>query len=486
MTLNLNWREISALITLYRSDLLGCFVDRVIIPERPHFPKKYIKGEWALRLTSRKSERMLFISVRPRHAFIALLPDKGPRASTVATHAVFDMALNKHLKGAKVVDIVALHQERVVIIWFSADGERLGLVLSLIPASPEALLIRDSSSIPYGVLARTRTLKGPEAGYTPPDGLRAPTDLVVREDLVSSAAGFLKVIEKSLDEEALELRKTALGKTLRESLKQASGRVRQSQTALKEAAAEADWQKMGDLLKSCLSNPPPLVGKSRRVQDFIDDSFVEIPCDPKLSPTSQVEKFYSMAKRKGRRLEEARSREETYREAVSKFTTALSDLEKAERFSEIEKLERQAGQTSVTPIRASKASGGGAWLGKVFTSQEGLSILVGKKKEENLELTFKIARGNDVWMHVKGKPGAHVLIPLHGGKSASLDTLLDAAVLAVYYSGGEKWGKTEVDYTFKKYVKRIRDSSEASYTNNKTLVVEPDAGRLLRLLPKEK
>ena len=311
-------------------------------------------------------------------------------------------------------------------------------------------------------------------------------ELEVRPDLVGSAAGFLGFIEKNLEQEALDLRKVALGKTLRESLKQATQRVKQSQTSLKEARAEPDWQKMGDLLKSSLSDPPPLVGKTRRVQDYEQDTYVELPCDPKLGPAQQVEKFYSMSKRKVRRLDEALSRAETYAEAVSKFTSAIADLEKAENFKVLERLERQSGQTAAAPIRASKASGGGAWLGKVFTSQEGLSILVGRKKEENLELTFKIARGNDVWMHVKGKPGAHVLVPLHGGKSASLDTLLDAAVLAVYYSGGEKWGKTEVDYTFKKYVKRIRDSSEASYTNNKTLVVEPDAARLLRLLPKEK
>ena len=55
-----------------------------------------------------------------------------------------------------------------------------------------------------------------------------------------------------------------------------------------------------------------------------------------------------------------------------------------------------------------------------------------------------------------------------------LETLLDAATLAIYYSGGETWGKTEVDYTFKKHVKWIKDSTEASYTHNKTLLVDPD------------
>jgi predicted ribosome quality control (RQC) complex YloA/Tae2 family protein len=121
------------------------------------------------------------------------------------------------------------------------------------------------------------------------------------------------------------------------------------------------------------------------------------------------------------------------------------------------------------------------WTGKTYFSKEGLPILVGRSKEENLELTFKIARGNDLWMHVRGRPGAHLVIPLPSGKSASLETLLDAAQLVILHSGGKNWGKTEVDYTFKKYVKRIKDSSEASYVQNKTLLVAPDPKRLERL-----
>jgi hypothetical protein len=129
-----------------------------------------------------------------------------------------------------------------------------------------------------------------------------------------------------------------------------------------------------------------------------------------------------------------------------------------------------------------KASKGHAWSGKTFFSKEGLPILVGRNKTENLELTFKVARGNDLWMHVRGRPGAHVVIPLNPGKTASLETLLDAATLTLFYSGGEKWGKTEVDYTFKKHVKRIKDSTEASYTHNKTLVLSVEPARMKRLM----
>jgi len=88
-------------------------------------------------------------------------------------------------------------------------------------------------------------------------------------------------------------------------------------------------------------------------------------------------------------------------------------------------------------------------------------------------------------MHVWEKSVEHVVVPLRSKKNASLETLLDAAFLCIHYSNGANWGKTEVDYTQKKYVKRIKDSSEASYVNNKTLVVELDPKRLKELLSQD-
>ncbi len=117
-----------------------------------------------------------------------------------------------------------------------------------------------------------------------------------------------------------------------------------------------------------------------------------------------------------------------------------------------------------------------------FKSKEGLEILIGKNRQENLELTFRIAKGNDLWLHLKGRPSSHVVILLPSNRTASLDTLLDAAQLLLHFSSGKDWGATEVDYTFRKFVKKIKNSEEVSYTQNKTLIVKPDQERLKRLL----
>src|SRR4051812_3554753 len=117
--MNLNWREIALLVDRLKPELEGTFVDRLVVPERPRFPNGYLKGEWALRLTSRRQELVLLMSVRPRHPYLALAPGKGPKAAPEGTRSPFDLALSKHLKGARVVSVESLPRERVVVIGFN-------------------------------------------------------------------------------------------------------------------------------------------------------------------------------------------------------------------------------------------------------------------------------------------------------------------------------------------------------------------------------
>lgn len=526
MTPPLNWREIGALIDKIRPEVKGLFVDRIIVPERPKFPDGYIKGEWALRLTGRRLDAVLLFSIRPRHPYFAFLNGKGPKASTQATHSPFDLNLSKHLKGARLLDIEALHKERIIVLWFSmgdaASRDRLGLVLFMIPAVPEAFLVLDSSAslasisgssplsgsspdsvaLPLGwpIVARSRTVRDTATNtatlkqshhFRLPSGSKAPENVVVRPELVETSQSMHQIIEKDLLKEAFELRWQNAEKALRALLKQAKDRLRQSDTARHEAEKEEDWRKWGDLLKSSLGTPPELVGKIRTVTHFESGELMDVPCDPKLSIPEQFEKFYQNARRKQRRIAEAQSRAGRFGESITQLERLLllpahlSQQPGTENWPALERLER-AGNTRIlettAPTGKPSKKSGTAWLGKSFTSVDGMPIWVGRDKDENLELTFKCARGNDLWMHIRGKPGAHVLIPLQSGKSAPLETLLDAAHLAIQYSGGAGWGKTEVDYAFKKYVKRIKDSSEASYTHNKTLLINPDRARIKKLL----
>lgn len=487
----LNWKEISLLASQFRPDIEGLFVERIVVPENPHFPAGYLKGEWAIRLTGRRSEGVFVFSVRSQHTYFYFIPGKGPKAASQGTRSAFDLELSKHLKGQKIIQMEALPRERTLVLWMTD----FALVIQLIPATPEALLVTKKGE-EIRIITRSRIGKSePGALFKFPDGSQAPENPPVRSDILKD---FPKLISGLLEQEAFESRLQAAARELKSTAKVARDRLRSTENALKEAQADLPWKKFGDLLKATLHEPPEmeitpeslrrkLKGSShlRYVLDFETDENVAIPSDPKLTASEQVEKFYQLARRQARRISESQERMSDLKAVSERMEALLKEQPVPCNWKALEKLERAA-----NPQNSGKLSGGpetrnkkaGAWLGKVFTSKDGLMIMVGKSKDENLELTFKHSRGNDIWMHIRGKPGAHVLIPLQTGKSAPLETLLDAAVLCVYYSGGEKWGKTEVDYTFKKYVKRIKDSSEASYTHNKTLIVEPDPTRLKRLM----
>jgi predicted ribosome quality control (RQC) complex YloA/Tae2 family protein len=328
---------------------------------------------------------------------------------------------------------------------------------------------------------------------------------LVRAERFGSLPEYSRSARSDLELEAFELRLARARSRIARDLKQSKTRIAQNEKTAETARAEPDYRHRGDLLKSAMGRNPSLSESgTRKVLDWETGEEIEIECDPKLSLKEQVEKFYSLAKRKERRISEADLRVSTFVEKRDRLESIRTELDRlaidslrgpSDPSIALEKLspfESKLGLVSGAPesaeakaVHGKGPAGKGGWTGKTFLSREGLPILVGRSRDENLELTFKFARGNDLWMHVRGRPSAHVVIPLRERKNASLETLLDAAYLCLHYSNGENWGKTEIDYTAKKNVKRIRDSTEASYTRNKTLIVELDRARLRELLGQE-
>ncbi len=45
-----------------------------------------------------------------------------------------------------------------------------------------------------------------------------------------------------------------------------------------------------------------------------------------------------------------------------------------------------------------------------FRTEDGSRIVVGRSPAENAEITFRVARPNDLWFHARGIPGAHVVL----------------------------------------------------------------------------
>jgi predicted ribosome quality control (RQC) complex YloA/Tae2 family protein len=119
-----------------------------------------------------------------------------------------------------------------------------------------------------------------------------------------------------------------------------------------------------------------------------------------------------------------------------------------------------------------------------FRSLSGASILVGRGADQNDQLTLRVAKGNDLWLHARGITGAHVVVRLDKGKGADQDTLLDAAHLALHFSDARGAPQADVAYTRAKHVKKAKGAAPGAvtYSQEKVILLRVEPARMERLL----
>ena len=158
------------------------------------------------------------------------------------------------------------------------------------------------------------------------------------------------------------------------------------------------------------------------------------------------------------------------------LNSVLDEVERAESERDLAEIRRELTETGY--IRKQK----GAKPEKIkkqgpmqFVSSDGFEILVGRSNAQNDELTTRTARRTDYWLHTKNVHGSHVIICCDGLEPPE-KTIEEAASLAVYYSQGREGGKTAVDYTMVRFVKKPAGSmpGKVIYTDYSTIMAEAD------------
>jgi predicted ribosome quality control (RQC) complex YloA/Tae2 family protein len=113
-----------------------------------------------------------------------------------------------------------------------------------------------------------------------------------------------------------------------------------------------------------------------------------------------------------------------------------------------------------------------------LTSSDGWLIYVGRNRHENDQLIRRVAQPRDVWLHILGHSGAHVLIKVPSGKDAPpLTTIKEGAYVAARFSKMASGAKVRVVYTEIRFVRRTGNgkSGMVKYENEKTIEVDTGA-----------
>jgi predicted ribosome quality control (RQC) complex YloA/Tae2 family protein len=223
---------------------------------------------------------------------------------------------------------------------------------------------------------------------------------------------------------------------------------------------------------------------------------LELPLDPARPAREQVEALFKRARRirKGAVIAHARlAQAEAMRDAL---LVAAEEAEAATSPAQIEALIARARAAaprdftlSAEPSDAArkKRKPGERVPYRTFHGAGGARILVGKRAADNDALTLHVARPQDLWLHAKGRSGAHVVVPLTKGQACPPDLLVDAAHLAAHFGGGREETLVEVTYAPKRYVRKPRRSPVGLVVvdREKVLLLRVESARTARLLASE-
>jgi hypothetical protein len=198
-----------------------------------------------------------------------------------------------------------------------------------------------------------------------------------------------------------------------------------------------------------------------------------VALDPRLSGRANADRLFDKARRAERAAREVELRLRETRTALAAARAREAQAESA----------RDAAALPAPDERRASDDGEEGRAGpRHYLSARGLSILVGRGARENHHLTFRVARPEDLWLHARDVPGAHVVLRDPEGRAGAED-LREAAEVAAFFSEARETALVDVHVTRRKHVRPGRGGPGRVFVSHSdTLRVPPrdPEGRLRR------
>ena len=241
-------------------------------------------------------------------------------------------------------------------------------------------------------------------------------------------------------------------------------RLQDIDRALSRAEEAGRLREEADLLMAYPQKAPQ--GAARARLTGFDGHLRTLDLDPRQDAFGNARKRYDRARRLERRAERARRERPT---AEAELRAAEEALAGVHELDDAALRERAAALTSAGQRHARPAG-----PGVRFAGPHGFEVVVGRNARENDAVTFRVARSRDLWLHVQGFTGAHVVVR-SGGKEVPFDTVLFAARLAAGFSPARHSDNVAVDYTLRKNVWKVKGQPPGAvrFSQQKTVYVTP-------------
>ena len=227
-----------------------------------------------------------------------------------------------------------------------------------------------------------------------------------------------------------------------------------------------------------------------QAEDFYDEEMkvIDIPISPILSPQQNAAKFYKDYTRMKNAEKELTRQIAIGEEELSYLRSVLDELNRAGSEQELEEIRAELSAGGYVKAESGKKRMKQSKSAPMrFESTDGFPIYVGRNNRQNDELTFKMARKDDIWLHASKVHGSHVIIAC-AGRPVPDDTVTQAAQLAAYYAESTGGQNIAVDVTPVKQVKKTPNGKPGMviYHSYRTVIVNPYADIVVDPLNAEK
>ena len=248
---------------------------------------------------------------------------------------------------------------------------------------------------------------------------------------------------------------------------------------LQELAATEDRERdkrRGDLITANIWRMKPGMD-SVTVEDFYqpDAPAVTVPLDPRKSPQQNAAAYYKQYAKKKTAREHLTALIGENRTEAAYLASVAVELERAQTQADLEVIRGELVQAGYIRESRSKAKRREKPAQPMrFVTSAGREVLVGRSNLQNDELTFRVARRTDLWLHAQKLHGAHVILRCGDG-APDEQSVYEAACLAAFYSEGGQAGSVAVDATQARFVKKPKGARPGMviYTDQRTVMAQP-------------
>ncbi len=401
----------------------------------------------------------------------------------------FCQFLRAHLQGARIDQVEQIQGDRIVQVALTAKEGPCRLVAELTGKTSNLLVLDDAGRIRRD-LNEMKDLVGQL--YVPPAHQQRERGAADRARFSQNIPESPSPLSAAIDAhyhttEAvsfIETVRNARAGILRKSIKKLCRRIEAWHEDLAKAEKYKPYTRYGELIKANLG----AIRKGQTdvtVVDYFDEELpnLTIPLDQTKTPQGNMDDYFRKHRKHLAAERELRPR---IAEGKRELETLQGEL------TAIEQGTWQPPDKAHLTMRARTLSRTGKGKERPeqrqgpfrrFISSDGLAIYVGKNARENDELTFGVAKSDDLWLHARGTPGSHVVVRLEKGADVPPETLRDAATLALLYSDLKKSGKGDIIYTRRKWVKKAKGQAPGAVTvsQEKSVFVALDKERLAGL-----